>query len=64
VGVERSPGQRALIEEARRRFPDAEVSEGEHFEFADGRVRVIPVVIVDLPSGEQVTFFAEKPNGP
>ena len=53
--------QRALIEELRRRFPSAVVSEGEHFELSGGRWRAIPVVSVEFPSGDQMVFFAERP---
>ena len=69
--VERSPDwevwrekQRALIEQLRDRFPAAEVSEAEHFEHVEGRWRAIPCVVVEFPTGQHVTFFAEEPTGP
>ena len=56
--------QRGLIEELRDRYPDAEISEGEHIERADGGWRSIPIVVVEFSNGDQVTFFAEKPEHP
>ena len=56
--------QLGLIEEVQERYPDAEISEGEHIEPSAGGWRSIPVVIVELPSGDRVTFFAEKPERP
>jgi uncharacterized protein (DUF1330 family) len=71
VEVQRSPEfaaqrekQRALIEEVRRRYPSAKVSEGEHVERVEGCWRVIPVVIVKFATGQQVTFFSEQPGHP
>ena len=68
---ERSPNwealrekQRGLIAEIRSRYPDAEVSEGEYVEPTGDGWRTIPVVTVEFPNGDQVTFFAEKPSHP
>ena len=52
-----------MIEEIRADHPDAEIRESEHIErMDDGGWRAIPVVVVDFPTGDQVTFFAEEPE--
>jgi hypothetical protein len=54
--------QRKLVEDVRARYPDAQVWMGEHVELVGDERRSIPVVIVELPTGQRVTFLAERPR--
>jgi hypothetical protein len=56
--------QQALMADIRRQHPSASVSEGIHVEFLDGVPREIPIVHVELETGEVIVFFAERPEHP
>jgi hypothetical protein len=54
--------QPPALDELRRIFPTKlgyEVHSGEHVEFVEGRLRVIPIAQVESPDGRTVVFYPE-----